>query len=372
MSEDNKQPDQAAPIKKKSAFAFLTEYQGKVPLLDVVFSMRHLATMLNSSLALEDALITIRNQTDNPKLKRTYDEILSQIRIGETLSSAMSKYKDVFPSVAISVIKAGEQGGTLEKNLKYLADYLKKDYELKRKIKGALFYPVVVIGITLIEMLGVVFFILPKLNQLFQSFKNVPQSTKFILGVADSINNNKIYLGIGLLVFVIAFYIFFKTKAGQITKDKFLLAFPVIKLITQYGILANFSRTLGILLESSIPITKALEISADSMDNSQYKKVLYDIVPKVKTGSTVAACMVDHKKFFPPTFVKMIEVGEETATLEENLMYLHEFYADDVQDMSNNLTTLIEPILLVFIGIMIGLLAISIVFPIYQLSASIN
>jgi len=366
-------PEAQNPKKeKKNAFSFLTEYQGKVPILDVIFSLRHLATMLNSSLALEDALKTVRNQSDNPKLKKTWDSILGDIQVGQNLSSSMTKSPDVFPSVAISVVRAGEQGGTLEKNLKYLADYLKKDYELKRKIKGALFYPAVVIGITVIEMLGVIFFILPRLDELFKSFKNVPETTKWILAFAQAMNDYKIHIGIGILVFVIFSYIFLKTKAGQIATDKFMLWFPVIKIITQYGILANFSRTLSILLESSIPIGKALEIAAESMDNSQFRNVLAKITEQVKGGKTIASCMIQYPKFFPPTFVKMVEVGEETGTLEENLMYLHEFYADDVQDMSNNLATLIEPILLVFIGIMIGLLAMSIVFPIYQLSSSIN
>lgn len=358
--------------KKSGIFSFLTSYQGSVPILDVIFSLRHLTTMLNSSLALEDALKTIYKQTDNPKLKEVYELILNDIQNGQNLSDSMAEHPKVFPSVAISVVKAGELGGTLEKNLKYLDEYLKKDYELKRKIKGALFYPIVVIGITMIEMIGVVFFILPQLNQLFSSFKNIPPLTRTILDIAQFINDYKFYIASIIALVIIFIYFFLQTKSGIIFKDKLLLNFPIIKNITKYGLLANFSRTLGILLESSIPISKALEITASSIENTQYKQVLYEIKEKVKGGKTVASCMQDYPKLFPGTFVKMIEVGEETGTLEENLLYLHQFYSDDVQDMSNNLTTLIEPILLVFIGMMIGLLAMSIVFPIYQLSSSIN
>jgi type IV pilus assembly protein PilC len=150
------------------------------------------------------------------------------------------------------------------------------------------------------------------------------------------------------------------------------LGFPIVKKLTKSMILANFSRTLSILLESGIPISKALKISVKTVGNSLYADVLSDVQQKLVAGNTLAQSLKEHKKYFTDTFTKMIEVGEDTGTLEENLLYLHEFYAEEVDDMSKNLTTLLEPILLVFIGLMVGMLAIAIVGPIYQLTGQIG
>jgi type IV pilus assembly protein PilC len=345
---------------------------GGVPTLDIVLSIRQISIILKSSLAIEDVLKSLTEQSFNPKLKRTYKLILADIQSGQSLSESMEKHPKVFSNIVISIIRAGEQGGMLEKNLVYLADYLKKDYELKKKVKGAMFYPIMVMGLTFVEAFGVIFFILPKLENLFSSFKNVPPFTKAMMSSTKYIRENVVMIGIILAVVLGLLIAFLKTKQGKIFKDNLALKMPILKKLTKHGILANFSRSLGILLDSGIPIMNALKISSDTVDNTVYSKILTDIHEQVKNGKSLTESLSRYPDYFPATFTKLIEVGERTGTLEENLMYLHEFYADDVEDMSNNLATLLEPFLLVFIGLMIGGLAILIIGPIYQLTGSIN
>lgn len=361
-----------APIKNKSMMTAQITIFTKISAMDIAFSVRNLALMLKTGLPIGDALRVLADQTSNPKLKEIYGKILVEVMSGKTLSSCMESYKKVFSQVIVSIIRVGEQAGTLEKNLLFLADYLKKGYELQRRVKGALIYPFIVFGLTLVEMMGVMFFILPKLDALFSSFENTPTFTVAILNVAYFMRANILFIVVGALVLVVGVSLFLKTKPGKRMSDWFAINFPVIKKLNRFNILANFSRTLSILLGSGIPISSALNITAQSVGNGIYADVLQQVFEYVKGGKTLALSLVLFPKLFPFSYVKIIEAGEKTGTLEENLQYLYESYTSEVEDMSTNLTTLLEPILLVFVGLLIGLLAITIIAPIYQFTSSIN
>jgi len=370
----NKETQKNLNIVKNNKTKYLNHgsFKLKAPPLAVVLSIRHLSLMLRSGLAIADALKVISTQAAHPNLKKIYAEMLVQVQAGSSLAENMKNYKNTFSDVVISIVNAGEQGGSLEKNLIFLADYLKKDYELKRKIKGALFYPMIVFVITIAEMLGVMFFIIPQLETLFNSFKNVGALTSFIINFTKFFRGNIIQLAVGGVSLFFGLKFFLKTKTGKSFKDRLALNFPIFNTLNKNTILTTFSRTLGILLESGIPIAKALQISSETIGNGIYQKILSKVAIQIKEGQNLADTLVKYPKYFPGNFVKLIEVGEQTGTLEENLLFLYEFYSEDVEEMSSNFTTLIEPLLLVFVGLMIGLLAISIVGPIYQLTSSIN
>jgi len=364
------QPEEIVVKKKKSsAFSFSL---GKVSPLDVAFSVRHLALMLKSGLSITAGLKIIIDQCSNSKLKDAYENILVDVQSGKTMSSAMQSYKSIFSGMVISIIAIGEQAGTLESNLMFLSEYLKKAYELQRKVKGALMYPLIIFGVTIAEMLGVVFFILPKMDSLFKSFKNIPAFTIKVLAIAAFFRTNFLFIIGGIVVLAIASSLYFKTKGGRKTKDQIGLSFPVMKNVNKGSMLANISRTLSVLLGSGIPLSKALKITAETVSNVVYSEKLMEVYEQVKSGKTLATALMKYPKLFPITFVKMIEAGEKTGTLEDNLLYMYDSYSGEVEDMANNLTTLLEPILLVIVGLMIGLLAMTIVAPIYQLTGSIN
>jgi len=358
--------------KSKSAKKKGGIYIGGISELEVALSVKHLSVMIKSGLALQEAVEVLVKNTSNPKLSDVWEKIAQEIKGGKTLSDSMENHKKHFSSIIISIISIGEQSGTLEKNLLFLAEYLKEKNELQRKIKGALMYPMIVFGLTAAEMMGMMFFILPKLDSFFSSFKDIPDLTKGIMNLSRFVRENTLVIILGVVIFVILFRLFLKTNLGKIIKDKLALNVPIIKTINKSNVLATFSRTMGILLESGLPLAKGLEISAKTINSRTYRRVLTEIYDKVTKGETVSSVMESYQKYFPPTFIKMIEVGEQTGSLEENMNYLYDFYSAEVKDMSNNLTTLLEPLLLIFVGAMIGLLALIIISPIYQLTGTIN
>lgn len=370
MGPKDKNP--ATPKKKKKLSLNMEVSFGGVSDLAVALSIRHLSLMLKSGLSISDALATLTGPTTVPKLREAYEQIALDVNTGMNLADSMKKFPKIFTNIIISIVSVGEAGGTLEKNLIFLADYLKKDHELKKKVKGALLYPGIVFFLTILEMVGVIFFILPKIEELFRSFNNIPPLTRAVIDGASFVRTNWV-LVLGVVLFVvILFKLFLRTKPGKKFKDIFALKMPIINKLNRNNYIATFSRTLGILMESGMPLSKALDISANTIGNSIYTKALFETNTKIQDGQNLADSLNLYPQLFPPTFVKMIEVGEATGTLIENLDYLYDFHSEEVQDMANNLTALLEPLLLIFIGAMIGGLAMIIITPIYQLTGSIN
>ncbi|MCA9376390.1 type II secretion system F family protein [Candidatus Nomurabacteria bacterium] len=359
--------------KKKGVLNKSVSLPKKVNPMDISLTARHLAIMLKSGMSLSEALLVMAEQAPSEKLQEIFTEVHKEVHEGTSMANALKKFPKDFDKIMVSIIDVGEQGGTLERNLLFLADFLKQNHELNSKVKGALMYPVIVLVITVGEMLGVMFFILPKLEDLFSSFgDNLPPTTALMMNVSRFVRENVLMGVIVVVVLTLVSKVLLKTKKGLEFKDNLQLKIPIIKNLNKYHILTNFSRTLGILLESGIPIVASLGIAKEVSSNRAYEVILADIHERVEGGASLSESLGKYPDFFPATYVKMIEVGEETGSLEENLMYLYEFNAEQVGDMSGNLATLLEPLLLVFIGAMIGLLAILIILPIYQLTGSIN
>ena len=345
---------------------------GKIPQIEIIFSIQNMAVMLKSGLSLQDTLEILSTQVQSKRLKETYINVLADINEGLTFTNSLQKYPKVFSNLIVSITNAGEQSGTLEKNLAYLADYMKKDYVLMKKIKAAMFYPIVILGLTFVELNGVIFFILPQLDSFFSSFKTDSVLTHIVLGIGRFARGNALYIGVGFVIFVISLILYLRTPAGKITKDLLSLRVPIVKKLNKEIILSNFSRTLGILLQSGIPVYDALVISSQSISNIFYHNAIESLKSSVLSGNDVSASMANFPKYFPAIFVKMIEAGEKSGSLEGNLMAMHDYYADEADDMSNNLATIIEPILLIFVGIVVGILAVSVVVPLYQVVSSIH
>ncbi len=340
--------------------------------LEIALSIRNLSTLLKSGIDISEALGVVSNQIQDEKLKKVYESVQKDVQSGVTLAEAMKKFPDAFSTIITSIIDVGEQGATLENNLLFLSDYLKKNYELHKKIKGATTYPIIILFMTFIEFIGIIYFILPKLEALFSTFKNIPDFTKGILNLSAFIRENGVYLLIGGIIILIFINWALGTKPGKRFKDFVALRFPVFKKMNVADILSTFSRTLAILLESGIPLQKALVIAQATMLNSYYAHILGKVTEDVKAGKNLASSLAVYPKYFPESYRKMVEIGEETGNLEDNLTYLYDLYTEDLTEMSNNITTLIEPLLLIFIGVLIGGLALLIITPIYQLTGSIN
>lgn len=347
-------------------------YLSKVSDLDIALSIRHLSIMLKSGLSLSESIKVLSKQSEDARLRNAYADIYESLSTGNNLSTSMKKFPKIFSEMIVSIVTVGEEAAVLEKNLIFLADYLKKKYEFDKKVKSAMTYPMIIFGLTGVEMIGMIFFILPRMEALFSSFKNIPPFTKAILaGVAFIRTNILLIIGI-LVILVILNYLFFRTKLGKKIKDYVSIRFPVLGNVNRFKYLSNFSRTLGILLESGTSFSQSLSVASESIANTEYTTALEEVRRNVKGGNTLAKSLQEHPLLFPETYTKILEISESTGTLEENLKFLADYYSDEVTDLTENLATLLEPIMLILVAVMIGLLAITIIGPIYQLIGSIN
>lgn len=344
----------------------------KVSTSNLLISIKSLAALLRASISLSDAIKTMSEQSNDKNLNRIYAYLHKKVEEGSSLSDAMRLFPKIFPETMVSVVDAGERGASLEKNLLFIAESIKKSHDLNRKMKGAIIYPIIIISMTVAEFVGMIFIVLPKMENLYSSFPNVPPFTIFIMNSAQAIRDNWwiILLAIFLLGFL--FYLFLKTKVGRYFTSWLSLHFPILKNLFISNILASFSRTLGVLLASGLPLSKALLISSTTMSNSIYSDILKKVHSNIDRGQNLASSLAVYDQYFNKSFIKMVEIGELSGTLEENMMYLHDYYSDDVTEMSNNIVTLIEPLLLILVGVIIGLLGITILMPMYQLMGSIN
>jgi len=288
------------------------------------------------------------------------------------LAEGLRLFPKVFPETVASVVEAGERGGSLENNLMFIAETIKKEWELKKKLKGAIIYPIIIISLTITEFVGMIFIVLPKLEALFSSFPNIPPLTLFIMKTALSIRTNWLPILLIILAVLGSIIIFLKTKPGKKFKSWLALNFPILKKLFKSNILSSFSRTLSVLLASGIPLSKAMGITATTTSNFLYAAVLYKINSDIENGKDLSISLSQYPQYFNNSFTKMIDVGEVSGTLEDNLMYLHEYYSDEVTEMSNNIVTFVEPLLLILVGAVIGLLGVTILMPIYQLMGTIN
>jgi len=343
-----------------------------VSMSNLLISIKSLSALLKASIPLSDTVETIAGQSSDPNLNKLYEYLSEEIGRGSTLADGMRLFPKVFPGTVSSVVEAGEKGGSLERNLIFIAETLKKEWELKKKLKGAVIYPVIIISMTLLEFVGMIFIVLPKLETLFSSFPNIPPLTLFIMKAALGIRTNWMpILGV-ILGIVVLIIIFLRTKPGKIFSGWLALNFPILKKLFKSNILSSFSRTLSVLLASGIPLSKSLTIASTTMSNYIYSKVLKDVHNSVEQGKDLSLSLAQFPEHFNSSYIKMIDVGEVSGTLEDNLMYLHEYYSDEVTEMSNNIVTFVEPLLLILVGAIIGLLGVTILMPIYQLMGTIN
>lgn len=366
--EKKEKPKKEVPREK-----ILKKLQGvKVSVPNILVSIKSLASLLKAGIPLSETMETIAGQSSDPNLNAIYEYIAQEVRKGVTLADAMKLFPKIFPETISSVVEAGEQGGSLEQNLIFISDTIKKEWEINKKLKGAIIYPAIIVSMVSVVFLAMIFVIFPKLETMFAAFENVPAFTQGILNISRFIRAKWYFIFGGLAVLAILFAIFLKTKIGKRFKGRVAINFPVLKNLFISNILSSFSRTLSVLLASGIPISKSLKIAANTTSNYIYAEMLDKVHESVESGDALSISLGKYPKSFNKSFVKMVEIGEASGSLEDNLMYLHEYYAEEVSEMSANIVTIVEPVLLILVGVIIGGLVITILMPIYQLMGTIN
>lgn len=337
---------------------------------DIVDFTRQVAIILNAGLTLIDALEIIKKQVKKSSLRKVVEDIDVQLKAGNTFSFALKKYPKTFSNLYISLVKSGEASGKLGEILLKLSDNLEKEREFKGKLKGALIYPAIVI----IAMFGVMFimvtFVIPKLLNLYQEFNvTLPFATQILILISSFTTRLWPVIIAG---FFGGFYLlrkYFTTKAGKYIFDTLILKIPVINNVIKVSTLVDTTRTLAILIGSGVSILDALNIINETTDNIIFQDAFKNVYKKVEKGQALGAAL-DEEGIFPPILVQMTQVGEQTGHLDDTLMKLSKYFEMESELATKALTTLIEPAILVFLGLAVGFLVMSVITPIYNLTSS--
>ncbi len=345
--------------------------RAKLTHIELLLFTKYLSVLLRSGLTIDDSL-DILNKQAKGALGVILPVLLTAVRGGKTLSEGLQQFPRTFSSVFVNLVRAGETAGTMQSTLDQLSEQLQKEHDLSQKVRGAMMYPAFVLSAGLIMTIGIVVFILPNITKLFVSLHvELPLSTRIILWISDQFQQHGIAIALVTVLVITGLPTFLRLKAVKPTSHWLLLHTPVLGVLVRNTNLARVTRLLGTLLQSGLPIEEALKIAGTVLRNVQYK-TLFDLVQEgVSRGNTISTILEPFPALVPPIALRLIRVGEETATLGEMLLYLAGFYEQEVDDATRNLATLLEPLLIMLIGLMVGGLAISILGPIYKVVSAI-
>ena len=344
----------------------------KIPMKDIVTMSRQMSTLFESQIPALKAFLLLSENTPNKKLAGILAEVADDIKGGTYISAALSKHKEAFSEFYVNMIKSGEESGKLTQTFSYLADYLDRQYQLTSKTKNALIYPSFVIGVFVIVMVLMFTFIVPKLSDIIaESGTEVPFFTKIIMGASQIFVNYGLYMLALVVVLVVLLLRYARTEKGKMYFDRLKISFPIIKNIYQKLYLSRIADNMDTMLSSSIPIVRAIELTSSVVGNIIYRDILKEITESVKTGNSLSASFGMHEEI-PSIMSGMIRVGEETGSLGNILKTLGSFYGREVNEAVDSMVSLIEPIMIIALGLGVGVLLASVLMPIYNIAGGIS
>ncbi len=339
---------------------------------DLVFFTRQLSSMISSGLTLMQSLNVLKEQVQNEAMQEIIQGITTDIEDGKSFSTSLAKYPDVFSSIYVSLIRAAESSGLLDKVLERLADNLEKAQKLKGTIKGALMYPVIVVIAMIGVMMLMMIVVIPQLSILYESLNvELPITTQIVIGASKFMVN---FWPVMIGLFVLSIFLYkrwYSTPSGQLIIDDLSLKLPVFGKLIQQSVLADFTRTLGLLIGTGSLVVDSLLQTADTAGNIVYKNAIIGVSKRVEKGITVGDAMSAYS-LFPALVVQLAKIGEQTGKLDESLLRASDYFEREVDQSVKNLTTALEPIIMVALGIGVAFLIIAIITPIYSLSSSIK
>ncbi len=334
---------------------------------DVTLFTRQFATMISAGLPLLQCLKILQDQTLNKSFKVVLKQIINEVEGGSTLAEAMRKQKGVFTTLYTNMVQAGEEGGALDTILGRLAGFMEKTENLNRKIKGALVYPSVIVLVAIIASAVLLIFVIPVFAAMFVSFGgDLPLPTKIVMGLSDFLRGNLVIIIIVIIAFSVAFNFFKKTPQGTVILDTISLKLPVFGNLIQKTAIARFSRTLATLMSSCVNIISALETTAKTSGNAVVERAIMKSRSSIQEGESISNPL-SKEKIFPPMVTQMIKIGEETGGLEEMLIKVAEFYDEEVDAAVDTLMAAMEPVVIVFIGVVIGGMVMAMYLPMFQM-----
>ncbi|HWP30965.1 MAG TPA: type II secretion system F family protein [Fimbriimonadales bacterium] len=340
---------------------------GRVKLTNLALFCRQFSTMVDAGVSLVRCLDVLAQQTTDPRLKKIILDVGERVEGGESLSRAMQRHPKAFSNLFIGLIRAGEVGGVLEEALQRLSQFLEKDVELRRKIRSALTYPTIVIFFALGIVIFLVSFIIPRFVEVFTDLgiKELPAATKLLIDISNFITTKWYFLIGGLILFLIVWKAFVNTHFGRRVVDRLKLKVPIFGKLHHKICLARFSRTLGTLLASGVPILQAMETTAGVVGNHIISDAVMEARSRIREGERIGEPL-ERSRQFPPMVVHMISVGEESGSLDYMLQKIADFYEGEVEATLASLTAALEPVLIVILGFIVGFIVISMFLPLIQ------
>ncbi|MFA5478881.1 MAG: type II secretion system F family protein [Candidatus Muiribacteriota bacterium] len=354
------------PLKEKNKE--LTLFKKKVHSSEVSIFARQFATMIGSGVVLIRCLSIMEDQVENPVFREIIAQVRADVEAGSTFSSALARHPDVFTPLFCDLVRAGEAGGILDQILERLANYLESSEALKAKVKGALTYPAVVMSVAVIVVIFLITFVLPNFKAIFEGMGDaeLPLPTRLLMGLSDFMAEYFIFLAIlgGFGIFAIKK--FFDTKQGRRILDTYSLKMPGFGVLLRKVAVSKFTRTLGTLIAAGVPILQALEVTASTAGNVIISEAVLKTRVSIKEGESISEPL-KASKIFPPMVIQMIAVGEETGELDVMLRKVADFYDQEVDTAVKGLTSIIEPVIIVFMGVVIGGIVLAIFMPMLEM-----
>jgi type IV pilus assembly protein PilC len=358
--------------KSKSAGKFFDMFQS-VPLKEKMIFARNLSIMVASGLTVSRAISNLALQTQNKTFKKILLDIFDEVQNGKFLSEGLAKYTNVFGELFINMVRVGETAGNLDEVLKIVAVQLEKEHNLKSKVKGAMVYPAVILVVMFVIGIIMLMFVLPKLMGVFKDMDaQLPPMTQFVVNLSDALRNHGLLVGGGFVILVLFLQYFLRQKAGKKALSWASLKFPLFSPLVKQMNCARFARIYSSLLKSGVGAVEALQIISRTLTNYYYQQALLGSVEDIQKGVSLSKILGDHPEIFPILVSQIVQVGEETGKTETVLLQLAEFYEEEVDQITKNMSSIIEPLLMVVIGGAVGFFAIAMLQPMYSLLDNIK
>jgi type IV pilus assembly protein PilC len=366
-------PTSITPVRKSMDLKAFLDVARTIKLIDKITFIKNLGVMVKAGLPVSRCLRILTAQTPNPRLAKAVADVGRMVEDGTSLADAMAKYPNIFSPIFVSMVRVGEVSGNLEQNLNYLADQMQRDYDLVSKARGALTYPIIVMFALGTVGFLMFTFVLPKLTATFKDLSvELPLMTRVVIYIVDIFANYGILVLVMLIVAAVAFLYWRTTPPGKKVIHKVVLYTPIMSPIIVKINLARFVRVFASLIKSGMPIVEALEVSSNVVGNVYYQKTIMEAANKVRMGSPLTAAFKKEPKLFSNLVVQMMEVGEESGTTDTVLEEVANFYESEVDQTMKNLSTILEPVIMMVIGVVVGFLAVALVSPIYNITQSIG